>query len=178
MLILSSKRCYDCKETKSVNLFNKNKWAKDGICNQCKECKRIHRQKSSVKILNNESQRKWRQLTPDKQKAYRLKFRSTEAGMRSVQNSLLKSNYGITIDQYNEMFNSQQGKCAICGTHQSNLSKRLSVDHDHQTGEIRELLCNFCNTSLGNFKEDIDLIKKAISYLEKHKKESTLCPKW
>ena len=53
--------------------------------------------------------------------------------------------YGITPDDYNQLFQQQNGCCAICGKHQSKLKRRLDVDHDHKSGKVRGLLCNPCN---------------------------------
>lgn len=77
----------------------------------------------------------------------------------------LKRRYGIDEKQYNELFQKQKGFCAICNRHQSNLEKRLSVDHDHKTGKIRGLLCNPCNIAIGNFEDDINRLQGAIRYL-------------
>lgn len=77
----------------------------------------------------------------------------------------LKKNYGITIAEYDQMFSSQSGKCAICETHQDNLSKRLAVDHCHTTGKLRKLLCEKCNRGLGFFQDSPVLLKKAMEYL-------------
>jgi hypothetical protein len=85
-----------------------------------------------------------------------------------VRNSNYKNAYGINLENYNKMFADQAGCCAICKKHQNEFTKKLSVDHDHQTGNVRALLCNPCNTSLGNMNDDIELLKSAIDYLEKH----------
>lgn len=79
----------------------------------------------------------------------------------------LKSNYGITINDYNKMFDEQNGCCAICGKHQSEFSKALHVDHDHITGKIRGLLCQKCNHGIGLFNDSVELLRIAASYLEK-----------
>jgi hypothetical protein len=79
----------------------------------------------------------------------------------------LKRNYNITFEEYNKLFAEQEGKCAICGVHQNDLKKKLSVDHNHETGEIRGLLCNSCNLSLGHAKEDTKILLKMIDYLNK-----------
>lgn len=65
----------------------------------------------------------------------------------------------------------QKGKCAICSTLHNPAEKkgRLYVDHDHKTGAIRGLLCGHCNSGLGYFEDDIDLLINAMEYLEKHK---------
>lgn len=81
----------------------------------------------------------------------------------------LKTEYGLTIEQYDKMLESQNGKCAICGGDQkSSLTKNLYVDHDHETGAVRALLCNNCNFILGHAKDDTDILKRAIEYLEYH----------
>jgi len=76
------------------------------------------------------------------------------------------SKYGITHKDYNIMFTTQKGCCAICGKHQSILTYRLAVDHNHKTNKVRGLLCKGCNTSLGAMEDSIELFSKAIQYLE------------
>jgi hypothetical protein len=73
--------------------------------------------------------------------------------------------YGLTLDDYNRMFEKQNGHCAICGTHISELAKPLSIDHDHKTGKIRGLLCNSCNFGLGHFNDDVNRLSNAAQYL-------------
>jgi hypothetical protein len=77
----------------------------------------------------------------------------------------LKRAYGITIEKYNEMFEMQGGRCLICGRHQDELDKRLRVDHDHETGEVRGLLCHNCNVLIGHAREDKQTLVHALSYL-------------
>lgn len=72
----------------------------------------------------------------------------------------------VTPVEYNELFAQQNGCCAICGRHQSNLTKRLAVDHNHITGEIRGLLCHKCNQGIGLLQDDYDLLIKAAKYLK------------
>jgi hypothetical protein len=57
----------------------------------------------------------------------------------------MKYLYGLKVAEYNRLFSIQNGRCAICGKHQSELKRRLDVDHDHHTDEVRGLLCNCCN---------------------------------
>jgi len=75
----------------------------------------------------------------------------------------LKSKYGLTIEQYDIILESQNGVCKICGGANP---KRFAVDHDHKTGKIRGLLCSMCNGGLGLFRDNIDFLKKAIEYLK------------
>ncbi len=78
--------------------------------------------------------------------------------------------YGITLEQFDELFQAQDGVCAICGKPewvvQSGKLRELSVDHDHRTGKIRGLLCCNCNRALGLLNDDVDLFKRAINYLQ------------
>ena len=67
--------------------------------------------------------------------------------------------YGITLDDYNQMFLLQKGKCLICGKHQSETKFTFPVDHDHITGKVRGLVCRGCNVKIGwyeSFKDKID----------------------
>ena len=105
-----------------------------------------------------------------KERASCKKTYYTEAGQKGSRRRYLKRQYGISIDEYNLMFEVQQGKCAICGKHQTELKGVLVVDHCHETGKIRGLLCNDCNKGLGNFADDIENINCAIIYLNESKK--------
>lgn len=79
----------------------------------------------------------------------------------------LRRERGITHEQYDALVNAQGGKCAICGgPPRGNSKKYFHVDHDHETGAVRGLLCFPCNASLGMLKDDTDLLRKAIQYLE------------
>ena len=77
-----------------------------------------------------------------------------------------KRNYGITLDEYNSMFDSQFGSCYICGRHQTELKKTLAVDHCHITGKVRKLLCGTCNTHLGIFEKYKEVFE---NYLQENK---------
>lgn len=74
--------------------------------------------------------------------------------------------YGINPAEFETLLEGQDGKCAICRT-DCELNPRLSVDHDHETGVVRGLLCNRCNVGLGRFREDPELLKRAAGYLER-----------
>jgi hypothetical protein len=84
------------------------------------------------------------------------------------RNSHIKRLYNITPEQYNELFNVQEGRCPICGKHQDDFKRPFGVDHDHKTESIRGLLCDKCNLLLGYAKDDIILLQKAIDYLNNY----------
>lgn len=76
----------------------------------------------------------------------------------------LKKLYGITIEQYEALFDLQNGRCFICRKPQ--LVRHLAVDHNHETGRIRGLLCTWCNSGLGNFKDSAERLRRAAAYLD------------
>lgn len=83
----------------------------------------------------------------------------------------LKHIYGISNLDYNKMLLNQNGLCAICGVSQLELETVLVVDHHHDSGEVRELLCHSCNSGLGMYRENPNLFSKASQYLTKHNKK-------
>lgn len=93
---------------------------------------------------------------------------------QKLRDKRLSRTYGISNETYVEMFGSQLGLCAICGQEQQGVTKDgntrfLCVDHCHKTGAIRQLLCVKCNTGIGQFNDDPDLLKSAMAYLRRHK---------
>lgn len=95
--------------------------------------------------------------------------------VRQRKNYRLRRTYGITLDTYNALYNSQKGCCAICGVYRSpweptgmiDRNNYLHVDHDHKSGAIRGLLCLHCNQGLGQFKDNQRIVLAALSYLNK-----------
>lgn len=86
---------------------------------------------------------------------------------RAARDSRRKRKYRITRAEYCDLLTQQKGRCKICNVH---YGEELRVDHNHETGEVRALLCNNCNTGLGLFKEDPDRMKSAIEYLHRYGK--------
>ena len=80
----------------------------------------------------------------------------------------LNRRYGLTEDQYNKMLSDQNYSCKVCNKHKSNFKRNLTVDHCHKTNKIRGLLCNGCNTGLGQLKEDTKIMQKLIEYIKEH----------
>ena len=105
---------------------------------------------------------------------YRFRHPEKDRAMRriAVRKYTLRKAFGITVEEYDAILVEQGGACAICGfkptyaggyTH----GKNLAVDHDHATGRIRGLLCDLCNRAMGQFKDNADVLRKAIAYLER-----------
>lgn len=88
---------------------------------------------------------------------------ASKALKNSVWERSLRVQYGIDESKYNALFNNQKGCCKICGIHQTALKIRLSVDHDHNNGKVRGLLCGPCNRQLGIVE---NFLSKANKYLK------------
>ncbi len=76
----------------------------------------------------------------------------------------LENKYGLTLDIVDDMLRCQNGQCLICLDELT--EERLTVDHDHETGYIRGLLCRHCNQGLGQFKDNAQVVRKAAMYLD------------
>ena len=90
------------------------------------------------------------------------------------KNAYYKRQYGITDSDLAQMKDEQNNKCYICQSEgfligKNNHSEKLAVDHCHDTGKVRKLLCHNCNRALGLFKDKPELLRKAADYLEEHK---------
>lgn len=121
-----------------------------------------HRDKLRVyfhnrKHIKSAQRRVWNAANRDKQKA-------------ANERTHLKRAYGITPEEYRELVDLQGGRCAACGDVPSGAGHcgRLHVDHDHETGAIRGLLCVTCNQGLGQFKDSTVRLQKAIMYLQRY----------
>ncbi len=78
----------------------------------------------------------------------------------------LKMRYGISAAEYDTMLMEQGGVCAICKGESGNT--RLVVDHNHETEQVRAILCHSCNVGLGMLEDDPTRLKKAIRYLKRY----------
>ena len=140
-----TKLCSKCEEIKPKSDFHNDKSREDGLQSYCKPCKNgVH-----------------------------LKYQKTDTAKKNhvdvIRKSQLKSKYGITQDEYDLNLELQDDACKICKTDASEFTKKLSVDHNHETGEVRGLLCPSCNSGLGQFKDNIEFLEEAIEYLKKSK---------
>lgn len=148
------KRCTVCHVTKDISEFHKAKRYSDGHVAKCKVCTlRYHKQWYQTHLGYRTAQIKiWREANPARCNRYHLK---TE----------LKK-YGLTIPQYETMLSAQDGKCKICGTTKPGARfKRLVVDHDKETGQVRGLLCDRCNRGIGLLLHNADILKAAVAYI-------------
>lgn len=155
---MKNKKCSKCKTLKSISEFHKNKSKKDGYALWCKKCNNVY-ETARWKIKNlkevNVKRRKYNKEHPE-----------------LVRAAKLKQMFGITLADYNVMWNNQNGLCAICGKPEvatrNGVVKFLAVDHCHETGKIRALLCQTCNCILGYANDSVTRLMKLIDYLERY----------
>lgn len=95
---------------------------------------------------------------------YTARWRKANPGWKGRQRRAeLMRRYGITLEDYNDLFDRQRGVCAICDEFSK---RRLSVDHCHATNRNRGLLCDNCNLGLGKFRDNPFLLRRAAKYIE------------
>ena len=132
--------------------------------NGMKECTRCHEAKPLSDYMNQKHG-----YLGKGQKCRECISKITMLCHKEARDRALRRNYGITLDDYNYMLESQGGKCAICGQLPENIQyEKLHVDHDHATGAVRGLLCDMCNKGIGSLKDDVRLLDSARRYLVMH----------
>jgi hypothetical protein len=154
---VASKRCSACRTFKPAPAFSANSRSPDGLRYNCKDCHsehmRVRRMDPAKAAIEQEACRRWR-------------------AKLSSRASLLWKQYGITIEDYNRLRDEQGGHCAICPTVPDGAFS-LCVDHDHNTGAIRGLLCKHCNKALGLLGDTIEGVTRAVDYLRAASTRST-----
>jgi len=182
------KKCTKCELEKHFTDFYKNKNFKDGLSYACKQCdinrSKEYRRNNREKILelgkkwkeNNKEYveiygRIYRKENRDKKIQYLRIYRNNPENKYNKENSRIFERYGITLEQYSLMLENQNNVCAICKSkeiakdNRSGNTRRLAVDHCHNSRKVRGLLCTSCNTALGSAKDNIEILKNMIAYL-------------
>lgn len=172
------KVCSNCKnELPLTDFYFRSKYNYESLnesshyTSECKECakERTRRYNISRKSHISAYKKVYHELNRDELNRKRRELWHKNKTKEGIKNQWLKTCFGITLDDYNKMLENQNNKCAICGRDSSEFKLALHVDHDHNTKQVRSLLCSNCNTGIGCFKENIDTILKAIDYLNKYK---------
>ena len=148
--------CAGCNERLPATDEHFSRWPSGKHRNKCKPCRaneerrRVGRDPEKRKASVNA----WRKANPEKERARQKKQR-------------LKTRYGLSEADHAAMLAAQDGKCAICDSNDGGGRwGRLVVDHEHETGRVRKLLCHGCNTVLGLMGEDPVRLRRAAEYLE------------
>lgn len=167
------KVCATCGEEKPGAEFYRDKTKFDHLGRSCKDCTKEHRlsyyerNKEQIKARVSAYQK----ANPEVNARSRAKRKAN--GKRRLHD--LKQNYGVTPEQYAEMLERAGGVCEICGRVPSEVSKKgPCVDHCHDTSKVRGILCAPCNMGIGHLRDDPDVLRKALEYLEHHSVESVI----
>ena len=89
------------------------------------------------------------------------------SGYTTERNRLRLKKYGVSPVRYQELLQAQNGRCAICEGLSKNMDSQLAVDHDHDSGLVRGLLCRDCNAGLGIFRDSADRLIRAAQYIQR-----------
>ncbi len=155
-----TKHCPRCQQTFPLAAFSKSKRNVSGYQSYCKACM-------------YERLKEWSAL-PGKKAHLAARLREQRAkDPERFRDYDLRSTRGVPPGTYQRMYEEQQGKCAICQTSKLQAGKyRLHLDHCHETGIIRGLLCHNCNVGIGNLRHDEKIIRAAIDYLNRTSKKT------
>lgn len=149
------KRCRRCSEEKHPMDFYRNSTRKDGLQSDCKACQ------TEIRLAWTDEQKE-----AHLQRGYAWRRKNPKKARENHRRNRLKALYGITADEYQLRLNSQAGGCAICGdAGAEDSSFPLEVDHDHETGRVRGLLCGRCNRALGLLDDSPFRLGCASTYL-------------
>lgn len=164
-----TKICPVCNTEKNIQDFEKNK-------RRCKKCRNLQanrwykenneRMKEQARERYKKDPKKYlernkKSLNKEKKSEYMKEWH--KANKDKVKDYYYKKLYGISISDFDSIYEKQNGGCAICREKKN--KKDLCVDHNHESGEVRGLLCGKCNFGLGQFQDNISILKKAILYL-------------
>lgn len=138
------KSCSKCRELLPKESFNKDSANKTGgyLSYYCKKCSSVVSRRTYLRI------------------------KGTDQYERYVREKAYKKRFNLSFEDYQSKLMSQ-AICGICGTNLLTKEVRAHLDHSHITGEIRDFLCGQCNTGLGMFKENKQILEDAIKYLER-----------
>jgi len=137
--------CKHCGQEKPLDRFRIDTGRHRHECQECENQIRRDRYAANPEP-QKEASRKWKRENPERVEAIRRLYQ-----------------YGITPDQYQVLWDSQNGKCAICRRG----GVELCVDHNHTTGRVRGLLCHVCNSYLGVIQDSEDSLIRAVEYLRR-----------
>jgi len=164
---MSEKICTKCNKIKSLSEFSRRSDRGDLLKSHCKLCIKTYNKNYAlsnpdrIKYLRKQT----RVRHSEKRKIYDKQHRAENADW--YKNYQLVYRYGLTLQEWQDLLNKQEGRCLICNIHYLETpDQQLHVDHCHVTGSVRGLLCRKHNSGLGYFGEDPNLLRAAIKYLE------------
>lgn len=184
----TEKSCTTCGVVKPLEEFHRDSKARDGRAPRCKVCAntagKAFRSANPEIVAARKSQRRtryaadsgvredikaksreWRTNNPEKVAAQKARAKDAYVNDPERNREHWLRTYGLTPETYDELVAAQEGRCAICQDTCARYSSRLPIDHSHDTGQLRGLLCDRCNKILGLLKEDTGLLLASAEYL-------------
>jgi len=162
------KLCTKCDEEKPLSDFHNHDEGKLGLRSNCKEC-----EAKWAKRYYKKHQKKIRKLAKTYTKTHKKERKDyREKNKKKNKDRELQLKYKITLKEYQLLSKNQKNRCSICGNKETAIEPRtnkirgLAVDHNHETGKVRGLLCGKCNRGIGFFQENINFLQKTIDYLK------------
>lgn len=160
--MIQSKVCRCCFQEKSVTDFYRNRTQQGGYHATCKACSELRKRK--YKLLDPESVRETRR------RCYLKNETTLKAKLRQsnyIKEWRLKTFYGMTHDEFLTALEMQGYTCSLCGLEFiDGTNAKPQIDHDHETGEVRGIICKRCNQGLGCLGDTIEALNRAIAYLK------------
>lgn len=157
-------RCSTCHEEKAVGAFTPSVVARGcGVCRKCKQIAKLdYLRRNRTKVNAANRARRMR-----RGEAARAVARTHYRDNREKYRGYNLGKYGITAADYDALIALQGGGCACCGAKANRDGKRLAVDHDHDTGVVRGILCSNCNRGVAALGDHIDGVRRALAFLER-----------
>lgn len=187
---MASKRCKTCGVEKPLAAFHTSPRGRQGVAAHCRECAKERRHayeaRCDKRLLPPSKVCRWCGVDKPRTAFHRKKggdgLHSLCKACRSDherrvrtptinRERALRAHYGIDTATYERMLSSQNGGCAVCGVKDAGgKCRHFHVDHDHETGEVRALLCNKCNPAIGLMDDDPERLEAAARYLRAFKR--------
>jgi hypothetical protein len=168
---ITFKKCAKCEVEKPLDSYTKHN--RLGYQPRCKPCRSEDQKiyyRNNIEKFNGYKARARNETLEERQD--RIQKRKLEAPVKREHakwKAHIRKTLGIEPQDYEKLFSEQNGKCAVCGTdNPGGNRKRFCVDHCHTTGKIRGLLCVSCNSGLGYFKDNMELLSNAATYLKRY----------
>lgn len=174
------KQCFACKQWKAKADFYRDKNGSGGLSSKCKPCQSAYIKEwraANKDYVKSEHQKYYaanKEHLAKKGKEYyeankeRLKAKSRQWHRKNRDHALAVKRlykYNLTPGAFQYLYNKQNNVCAICGSSFKS-TRDTHVDHCHKTNKVRGLLCHFCNTGLGHFRDSSKYLNNAITYLK------------
>lgn len=154
------KRCTTCNEIKTFDCFYVSRISSAGSTIYVPSCKQCESKKAK---------RKWNSLSEEEKKNWSKRSNSNKEYHKNYR---LQTKYNLTLQEFKQMYDDQQGCCYICETSVPN--DQIRVDHDHSTGKVRKLLCHHCNVILGHARENPEVLTKCVEYINDFVQENKM----